>query len=101
MNLKFLKSINEDHEKTMSADEMKTYLALLFKKCNKKTKEEFNEYLEKECGVEDANLVKCSDVLCGDKEKCDKVIHHLENISKKVDENSLDAILKGKTKISE
>lgn len=93
MNLRFLKSLTEDHEKTMSSEEMLSYLKLLHKKCSKKVKEEFHEYLEKECDVPEGDLDKCSKILCKDKDQCDKVIHHLENLSKKLDENSLTAII--------
>jgi uncharacterized protein YaaN involved in tellurite resistance len=89
MNLKFLKSLNEDHEKRMSSDEMKSYLELLYKKCSKKVQDEFNEYLKKECDVDEVDLAKCSEMLCKDDDRCDKVIHHLENLSEKLDENSL------------
>lgn len=100
MNLKFLKSLNdqiltEDHEKEMTPEEMKSYLDLLYKKCSKKVKDEFNEYLKKQCGVEDADFAKCSEVMCKDKERCDQVIHHLENLSEKLDENSLSFIMGG------
>ena len=95
MNLRFLKQLNEDHEKRMSAEEMVSYLKLLHKKCSKAAKEEFHEYLEKECDVEEADFEKCCKILCKDKDRCDKVIHHLENLSERIDESSLFAILKG------
>lgn len=99
MNLKFLKELNaqilkEDHEKAMSPEEMKSYLKLLHKKCSKKVKDEFHEYLEKQCDVEEADFDKCSEILCKDKDKCDKVIHYLENLSNKLDENSLGFLIK-------
>jgi len=98
MNLKFLRSITEDHDKSMSTAEMKTYLDLLYKKCNKKAKNEFKEYLKTQCNVDDADFVKCSDSICNDAKNCDKIIHHLEKLSNKIDENSLSMILKnGKT----
>ena len=89
MNLKFLRSLNEDHEKYMSSEEMKTYLELLYKKCSKSNKAKFDDYLKKECDVEDVDLTKCADIICKDKKQCDKVIHYLEDLSEKLDENSL------------
>lgn len=97
MNLRFLKQLNEDHDKRMSEEEMASYLKLLHKKCSKTAKDEFHEYLEKECDVEEADFEKCCKILCKDKDRCDKVIHHLENLSERVDESSLLAILKGDT----
>lgn len=81
----------------MSQDEMKGYLDLLYKKCNKKTKEEFNEYLKKQCDVDEVDFAECSKKLCSDDDKCDKVIHHLENLSNKVDENHLSRLLPSNT----
>lgn len=98
MELKFLQSlIIEDHEERMSVDELKKYLRLLYKKCNKKTQKNFNKYLSDKCGVEDADLSKCSDKLCADEKMCDEVIHHLEELSEKLDENSLQYILESTT----
>ena len=101
MNLRFLKQLNEDHDKRMSSDEMGSYLELLHKKCSKKVKEEFHEYLEEECDVEKVNFVKCSEILCKDKDRCDAVIHHLETLSERVDETSLFAFLKLSEKVNE
>lgn len=93
MNLKFLKSLTEDHEDRMSSDEMKSYLELLYKKCSKSAKHEFDEYLMKECDMEKVDFAKCCKVLCKDDKKCDKAIHHLESLSEKLDENSLGYII--------
>jgi hypothetical protein len=103
MNLKLLKEIdalNEDHEKMMTKEEMKTYLELLYKKCDKGTKEKFNEYLAKKCNIDsdDVDLGKCSEHLCDNPDKCDEIIHHLENLSERVDENSIMHILSEITK---
>lgn len=94
MNLRFLKQLNEDHEKRMSPEEMSSYLKLLHKKCGKKAKDEFHEYLEKECDVDEVDFDECCKILCKDKDRCDKAIHHLENLSEKLDESSLFAFLK-------
>jgi hypothetical protein len=93
MNLKFLQSINEDHEKRMDNDEMKSYLELLYKKCSKGIKKEFDDYLKKECDLDEVDFAKCVEIICKDEDRCDKVIHHLENLSNKVDENSLSSIM--------
>jgi hypothetical protein len=93
MNLKFLQSINEDHEKRMDNDEMKSYLELLYKKCSKGIKKEFDDYLKKECDLDEVDFAKCAEIICKDEDRCDKVIHHLENLSNKVDENSLSSIM--------
>lgn len=97
MNLRFLKQLNEDHDKRMSSEEMVSYMTLLHKKCSKTAKEDFHEYLEEECDVEEADFKKCCEILCKDKDQCDKVIHHLEGLSERVDESSLVALLKGDT----
>ena len=72
----------------MSSEEMKTYLELLYKKCSKSNKAKFDDYLKKECDVEDVDLTKCADIICKDKKQCDKVIHYLEDLSEKLDEVS-------------
>jgi len=100
MNLKFLKSLTEDHEKMMSKDEMKSYLELLYKKCDKGTKDKFNEYLAKKCDMEaeDVDLSKCSAHLCDNPDKCDEIIHHLENLSESHGPDSLMSILAERNK---
>lgn len=96
MNFKFLKTlITEDHEKTMTMDEMTSYLNLLYKKCDKKSKDEFMKYLKDNYSeVKSEKLSDFSKYLCDDAKTCDDVIHKLENISNKVNENSLSALLK-------
>lgn len=93
MNFKIIKQLNEDHENSMTSEEMTTYLGVLYKKCNKSCKEKFNEYLEEKCGVDEVDLAECCKKLESDKGKCDEVIHHLEELSSKLDENSLMAIM--------
>lgn len=99
MNLKFLKEINliESDDNKMASDEMASYLSILYKKCNKAGKVEFNEYLKEQCGIEDADLKKCSVTLCDDEDYSD-IVKHLEEISNRIDESSLTAILEKKTK---
>jgi hypothetical protein len=95
MNLKFLKTlVNEDHEEFMTSEEMKSYLNLLYKKCNKKTKEEFMEYLSKKFpNVESKTPDGYADEICKNKKRCDVIIHKLEELSNKIDENSLSFLL--------
>lgn len=96
MNLRFLKQLNEDHEKRMSPKEMGSYLKLLYKKCSAKSKNEFNEYLKRVCEVDVVDFDECCKTLCKDEDKCDNAIHHLEKLSEKLDESSLAALLKGR-----
>lgn len=91
MNLKFLQTINETTDTGMKPSEINTYLDLLYKKCSKSAKVEFNGYLKEHCGVEDADFAKCSEAICEGDTK--DIMGHLEDFSNKLDENSLSMII--------
>jgi phage gp16-like protein len=90
MNLKFLQSINESSPKTMGEDELESYLNLLYKKCNKSSKKEFNEQLKEYCGSD--TIKECSKSMAEDTNYTD-VLTSFEDISNKIDENFLGKLL--------
>jgi hypothetical protein len=90
MNLKFLQSINESSPKSMSEGELESYLTLLYKKCNKSSKAEFDEHLKEYCGSE--AIKKCSKILAEDTQYT-TFLSTLEDISNKIDENYLGKLL--------
>jgi hypothetical protein len=90
MNLKFLQSINESLPKAMGEDELESYLGLLYKKCNKSNKKEFDEHLKEYCGLD--TIKECSKFMAKDTDYMN-ILTSFEDISNKMDENFLGKLL--------
>lgn len=85
----------EDHEKSMTAEQMASHIKKLFKMCDdEKTEEKFLSRLGKAADMEDCqekDIKACAKKLCDmDDEKCDDVIHELEGMVDYKDESSDD-----------
>ena len=98
MNLKFLQSINESLPKNMGEGELESYLGLLYKKCNKSNKKEFDEHLKEYCGSD--TIKECSKFMAKDIDYMD-TLAAFEDISNKMDENFLGKLLHELVEIEE
>jgi len=102
----------EDHEKSMTAEQMAAHIKKLFKMCDDEaTESKFLKRLGKAADVEDCkekDITTCAKKLCDmDDEKCDDMIHELEGMvdytyeSKKEKPEESDEKEKDKKKIDE
>jgi hypothetical protein len=72
--------MNEDHEKSMSSEELAHYLKTLHSKVKAEHKEKFASHLGvKECN--DESFAACAAKLSKDKKKADNLIHKLEKLT--------------------